>query len=101
MKALVAREAKASKECAPAAADVAAPAEVVAVPAPVAKVPGPFHLTRVVAEILGTEMGDQSRSCEEQLSNCGKVMAEDIVVCLWKVQIQVDGQDETGIATYW
>jgi hypothetical protein len=57
-KVLVARETKASKECDPVTADVVTPAEVVAMPAPVAKAPGPFHLTSVVVEICGTEMGD-------------------------------------------
>jgi hypothetical protein len=47
------------------------------------------------------EMGDQGRSCEDHASNCDKVMAEDVVVRLWKVQIQVEGQEETAIAAYW
>jgi hypothetical protein len=101
LKAPVGREAKASKKCALAMADVAAPAEVVAAPAPVKKVPGPFHPSGVVVEIVGTEMGDQSRSCEEHASNCGKVMAEDVVVRLWKVQIQVEVMDKMVITTYW
>jgi hypothetical protein len=96
----VAREAKASEECSLVTADVATPAEVVAVPMPVAKVPGPFHPTGVVVEIVGMEVGDQGHSCEEH-SNCGEVMAEDMVVHLWKVQIQVEGREETAIAAYW
>ncbi len=84
--------AKAWKECSPVTADVAAPAEVVAAAAPVAKVPGPFHPTGVVVEIVGTDVDDRGRSCEEH-SKCGEVMAEDMVVRLWKVQIQVEGQE--------
>ncbi len=84
-KAPVAREAKASTKYAPVMADDATPAEVVALSVPVAKTPGPFHPTIVVAEILGTEMGDQGRSCEEHTSIGGKVMAKDMVVRLWKV----------------
>ncbi len=87
-------------------ADVAAPAEVVdapmevvAAPAPVTKVPGPFHPTVVVVEIIGTEVGDCGRS-KEHTSYCGEVMAEDVVVCLQKVQIQVEGWEETTIAAY-
>jgi hypothetical protein len=99
-KAPVARETK-SKECSPAAADVAVSAEVVAAPMPVAKAPGPFHPTGVVMKIVEMEMGDQGRSCEEHTSNCGKVMAEDVVVRLQKVQIQVEGQKEMVIAAYW
>ncbi len=98
LKELVAREVKALKECSPTTADVVTLAEVVAVPAPVAKAPGPFHLTSVVVEILGMEMGDRGCSCEEHASNCGEVMAKDVVVRLWKVQIQVEGKEETAIA---
>jgi hypothetical protein len=53
-KVLVAREAKASKECSLETADIAAPAEVVAAPAPVGYLPGPFYPTGVVVEIIGT-----------------------------------------------
>jgi hypothetical protein len=96
--ALVAREAKASKECSLAMADFVVPPEVVAKPVPVPKAPGPFHPTGVVVEIAGMEMEDRGCSCEEH-RNCGEVMAKDLVVCLWKVQIQ--GQEETAIAAYW
>ncbi len=47
------------------------------------------------------EVGDRGRSCEEHPNNCGKVLAEDMVVRLWKVQIQVEGREEMGIAAYW
>jgi hypothetical protein len=96
----VVSEAKASMECAPETADTV-PAEVVAMPAPVPKAPGPFHPISVVVEILGTEMGDQGCSCEEYASNCSKVMAENVVVHLHKVQIQVEGLEEMAIAAYW
>ncbi len=92
--------AKASKECSPETADVALPVEVIAVPAPVAKVPGPFHPTNVVVEIVGTDAGDQGGSCEEH-SKCEEIMAKDMVVHLWKVQIQVEGREEMAIAAYW
>jgi hypothetical protein len=49
------------------------------------KADGPFHSNGVVVEIVGTEMSDQGHSCEEHLANCGKVMANDVVVHLWKV----------------
>jgi hypothetical protein len=96
----VAREAKALKECSPVMADVAAPTEVAAAPVPVAMAPGPFHPTGFVVEIIGTEVGDRGCSCEER-SNCSVVMAEDVVVRLWKVQIQVDGREEMAITAYW
>jgi hypothetical protein len=93
--------AKASKECSPSTADISVPAKVVAAPAPVTKAPGPFHPTGVVVEIVGMEVGDQGSSCEEHPNNCGKVLAEDVVVHLRKVQIQVEGREETAIAAYW
>jgi hypothetical protein len=104
--------AKASKECSPVTADIAAPAKVVATPAPVMKAPGPFHPTGVLVEIVGTEVGDRGCSCEEHPKNCGKLLAEDVVVRLRKVQIQVEGreetvkiqvegQEETAITAYW
>jgi hypothetical protein len=98
----VAREAKASKECSPAMANFVAPAdaEVVGKPMPVLQAPGPFCPTAVVVEIVGTEMDDRGRSCEEH-GNCGEVMGKDVVVHLWKVQIQVEGREETAIAAYW
>jgi hypothetical protein len=60
----------------------------------------PFHSTGIVVEIVGTERSDRGRSCEEHLANCGKVMANDVVVCLRKVQIMVEGREET-IAAVW
>ncbi len=47
------------------------------------------------------EMGDRGFSCEEHPSNCGEVLANDVVVHLRKVQIVVDGREETAIAAYW
>jgi hypothetical protein len=76
-----------------------ADAKVVAEPAPVLQAPDPFHPTGVVVEIIGTEMDDRGRSCEEH-RNCHEVMSEDMVVCLWKVQIQVEGREETAIAPH-
>ncbi len=54
-----------------------------------------------MVEIVGTEMGDRGRSCEEHPNNCGEVLASNMVVCLCKVQIVVDGREETVIAAYW
>jgi hypothetical protein len=107
-KAVVAKKAKVTKESAPVMADVATPAEVVPAPLPVAKakapktnMPGPFYPSGVVVEIVGTEMGDRGRSCEEQPNNCGKVLAGNVVACLCKVHIVVEGQEETAIEAYW
>ena len=54
-----------------------------------------------MVEIVGTERGDQGRSCEEHDVNCGEVLAEDVVVRLRKVQILVEGKEETAIAAVW
>jgi hypothetical protein len=32
-----------------------------------------------VVKIVGTEWGDQGRTCEEHLINCGEVLVEDVV----------------------
>ncbi len=47
------------------------------------------------------EMGDRGHSCDEHTNNCGEVMSKDMVVHLWKVQIQVEGREETTIAACW
>jgi hypothetical protein len=39
--------------------------------------------------------------CEEHTINCGRVLEEDVVVHLWKVQVVVDGREETAIAAVW
>jgi hypothetical protein len=62
---------------------------------------GPYHPSGVMVEIVGTEHGDQGRTCEEHPINCGEVLAEDVVVRLRKVQILVEGKEETAIAAVW
>ncbi len=57
------------------------------------------HPPGIVVEIAGTLMGDRGRSCKEH-SVCGSVLEEDMVVCLRKVQILIEGQEETAIACY-
>jgi hypothetical protein len=102
-KAPVAKKAKVAKERALVMADVAAPTPVpvTKAKAPKENVHGPFHPSRVVVEIVGTEMGDRGRSCEEHPNNCGEVLAGNMVVHLRKVQIVVDGHKETAIAADW
>jgi hypothetical protein len=58
------------------------------------------HPPGIVVEIVGTEMGNQGHSCEEH-AVCGSVLEEDVVVCLWKVQVLVEGHEETAIACIW
>ena len=59
------------------------------------------HPSGIVVEIVRTEWGDQGRSCDEHNINCGEVLAEDVVVHLRKVQILVEGKEETAIAAIW
>ena len=58
------------------------------------------HPPGVVVEIVGTLMGDRGRSCEEH-AVCGSVLEEEMVVRLRKVQVLVDGCEETAIACIW
>ena len=60
----------------------------------------PIHPCGIVVEIVGTEMSCQGRSCEEH-EICGEVMEEDVVVRLRKIQLMVEGKEETVIAAIW
>ena len=60
-----------------------------------------FHPPGIVVKIVGTEASDRGRTCEEHTINCGKVLEEDVVVHLWKVQVVVDGREEMAIAAVW
>ncbi len=54
----------------------------------------------IVVEIVGTEMGCQGRLCEEH-DICCEVLKEDIVVRLRKIQLMVEGKEDTAIAAIW
>ena len=54
----------------------------------------------IVIGIVGLEAKDRGRHCEEH-DVCGVVVQEDVVVRLRKVQVLVDGKEETAIAAYW
>ncbi len=60
----------------------------------------PIHPSGIVIEIIGTEMSCQGRSCKEH-EICGKVLKVDVVVCLLKIQLMVEGKEETAIAAIW
>jgi hypothetical protein len=60
----------------------------------------PIHPSGIVVEIVGTEMNYQGRSCEEH-EICGEVLKEDVVVRLRKIQLVVEGKEETAIAAIW
>ena len=45
-------------------------------------------------------MSCQGRSCDEH-EICGEVMKENIVVCLRKIQLMVEGKEEMAITAIW
>ena len=59
-----------------------------------------YHPTGVSIEIVGIESNSNGRSCEEH-DCCGIVLDNDVVVRFRRVQIQVDGMEETAIAAFW
>ena len=58
------------------------------------------HPPGIVVEIVGTKVGCQGRSCKVH-TVCGSVLEEDMVVRLRKVQVVVEGREETAIVCYW
>ena len=58
------------------------------------------HPSPVVVHIVGIEANDRGRSCEEHIC-CGEVLHDDVVVRLLKVQVVVDGREETAVAAVW
>ena len=60
-----------------------------------------FYPPSIVVEIVSTEESNQGCSCEEHPVNCGKVLELDLVARLWKVQVMVEGREETAIAAVW
>jgi hypothetical protein len=57
------------------------------------------HPPGIVVEIVGIEKGDRGCSCEEH-DVCGEVVEEDTLLRLKRVQILVDGKEETIITCY-
>ena len=58
------------------------------------------HPPGIIVQIVGTLMGDNGRSCEDHAA-CGSVLEEDMVVRLRRVQVLVEGREETAIACIW
>ena len=57
------------------------------------------HPTGETVEIVGTASSTQGRHCHQH-DICGAVLKEDVVVRLRKVQVVVDGKEESAIAAY-
>ena len=51
-------------------------------------------------EILGIISPRNGRSCKEH-PICGRVLQEDLVVHFRKVQVLIDGKEESAIAAFW
>ena len=58
-----------------------------------------FHPSGVTLEIVGLESNTQGRSCEMH-ATCGCLVKEDVVLRLRKVQVVVEGMEESAIAAY-
>ena len=60
----------------------------------------PTHPCGILVEIVGTTVSCQGCACEEH-EICGVVLKEDVVVRLRKMQLMVEGKEETVIAVIW
>ena len=60
----------------------------------------PILPSGILVEIVGTEMSCQGHLCKEH-DICGKVLKEDVVVRLRKMQLMVEGKEEMAITAIW
>ena len=60
----------------------------------------PTHPPGILVEIVGTEMSCQGCLCKMH-EMCDKVVTEDMVVRLRRIQLMVEGKEETAIAVIW
>jgi hypothetical protein len=56
----------------------------------------PINPSGILVQIVGTQKSFQGRSCEEH-EICDEVLKEDVVVRLRKMQLLVEGKEETVI----
>ena len=57
------------------------------------------HPSGVTVKIVGTNLASQGRQCKEH-NICGSIVAEDIVICLRRVQVIVNGKEESAIGAF-
>ena len=57
------------------------------------------HPSGLTVEIVGTNLASQGRQCEEH-DICGSIVAEDIVIRLRRVQVIVNGKEESAIGAF-
>ena len=60
----------------------------------------PYRPSGILIYILGVNVSDKGRSCEEH-ARCGSVLRVDTLVWFRSVQIGCNGQEETALAVYW
>ena len=60
----------------------------------------PVHPPGILVEIVGMQMSNQDCLCKEQ-EHCRDVLREEIVVSLCRVQLMVEGKEETVMAVVW
>ena len=78
----------------------AAPAPALAVAPTPFPLDEPIHLCGILVKIVGTEMSCQGCLCKEH-KICSEVLKEDVVVCLHKMQLMVEGKEGTAIMAIW
>ena len=59
-----------------------------------------YHPRGDTVKIVGVNSPTNRRSCEEHRI-CGVVVIEDVVLCLRKVQVQIDQQEQSAMAPFW
>ena len=59
-----------------------------------------FHPLREIVEIVGINSNTNGRSCEEH-HTCGCVLEEDCLVQLRKLQVYINGHEQSAVGVYW
>ena len=56
-----------------------------------------------VINIASINVGDRGCLCEEEhsIAFCGVALAPDVLICLLKEEIMVEGRTETIVSVYW
>ena len=59
-----------------------------------------YHPLGDTVKTVGVNSPTNRQSCEEH-HICGEVVIEDVVLCLRKVQVQMNQQEQSAIAAFW
>ena len=60
----------------------------------------PSHQTGIVVDISRTEETSQGRTCDDGKTACGSLLVTDSLVRFHKVQVVIDGVEETALPVY-